>query len=48
MALGNGTATSYAYNPLNRRMKKLAAQTKPARTFMAMAHGYPVQPRAVP
>ena len=40
MALGNGTATSYSYNPLNRRMTNLLAQTKSARTFMNMAYGY--------
>ena len=40
VALGNGTATSYTYNPLNRRMTNLLAQTKSARTFMNMAYGY--------
>ena len=40
VALGNGTATSYSYNPLNRRLTGLLAQTKSARTFMNMAYGY--------
>ncbi len=40
VALGNGTATSYAYNPLNRRLTGLLAKTKSARTFMNMSYGY--------
>jgi YD repeat-containing protein len=40
VALGNGTATSYSYNPLNRRLTGLLAQTKSARTFMNMSYGY--------
>jgi RHS repeat-associated protein len=40
VVLGNGTVTNYAYNPLNRRMTGLVAQTKSARTFMNMAYGY--------
>ena len=40
VALGNGTATNYSYNPLNRRLTGLLAQTKSARTFMNMAYGY--------
>ena len=40
VALGNGTATNYSYNPLNRRLTGLLAQTKSARTFMAMSYGY--------
>ena len=40
MALGNGTATNYSYNPLNRRLTGLLAQTKSARTFMNMSYGY--------
>ena len=40
VALGNGTATNYSYNPLNRRLTGLLAQTKSARTFMNMSYGY--------
>ena len=40
VVLGNGTATNYSYNPLNRRLTGLLAQTKSARTFMNMSYGY--------
>jgi hypothetical protein len=37
VAFGNGTATDYSYNPLNRRLSGLLAKTASARTFMSEA-----------
>jgi RHS repeat-associated protein len=40
VAFGNGTASDYAYSPLNRRLAGILAQTPANRVFMNMSYGY--------